>query len=221
MRILDPDPPRFSVIPKTSTSFAISWHPNNGTVWGLSGATFHLRYGILGSSEYNQTEEVALPVRNFVLDNLRPDSDYYIVGVARENNRYSESPQYKLHTSSGLNLSHLNAANLREAAWFIVILVVLGITLLILTVCCCCAHYRSGKYPVKQREKKFGKADNDQDEYKKFMEYHQLNEKDDPPTISVSLAADSTIDSRRRAMSLEGSQKSHHESEQLIPHRNS
>ncbi|CAD5224223.1 unnamed protein product [Bursaphelenchus xylophilus] len=218
-----PDPPKFSAIPTSSTSFKITWHPNNGSNWGLSGTTFHLKYGILGSSDFNRTDEIALPTRSFLLDNLLPDADYWILGVARENDRHTESQEYQLHTSSGINLSHLNTENLREAAWFIVILIVLAVALVILVLCCCCAHFRGRKYSVKKRERQFGKPDRDSDEYRKFLEYHHLNERDDPPTISVSLAADSTLDSRKRAPSIEDSQKSHgslNEHAQLLPNKN-
>jgi hypothetical protein len=90
--------------------------------------------------------------------------------------------------------------NLREAAWFIAILVVLALILLILAICCCCAQCRvSGRYSVQKREKQFGLIDPGADEsgeYQKFLEYHHLGSAaNDPPTISVSLA-DSTLEGK-------------------------
>jgi hypothetical protein len=90
-----------------------------------------------------------------------------------------------------------NLENLREAAWFIAILVVLALILLTLAICCCCAQCRvSGRYSVQKREKQFGligSGDESAGEYQKFLEYHHLGGANDPPTISVSLA-DSTLE---------------------------
>jgi hypothetical protein len=122
--------------------------------------------------------------------------DYWIIGVTRENDRKTQSPRFKVRTG-GFGLSHINAENLRDAAWFIAILVVLAIILLTLAICCCCAQCRvSGRYSVQKREKQFGLIPDESTEYQKFLEYHHLGGAD-PPTISVSLA-DSTLEGRAK-----------------------
>ncbi|KAI6224569.1 hypothetical protein M3Y95_00766900 [Aphelenchoides besseyi] len=192
----NPDVPRFAVLPHKSRSFLIRWQAIDASTYPMPGTTFYVQYALVGSEQWNRTEEIALPKRELLLEDLRADTDYWIIGVARENDRRTHSARYKVHTGGGLSLSHINAENLREAAWFIAILFVVGVILLILAGCCCIAQCRSGKYSVQKREQEFGKVD-DPEEYKKFLEYHHLHDRDDPPTISVSLA-ESTIDSRKR-----------------------
>jgi hypothetical protein len=55
------------------------------------------------------TEEIALPKRELILDGLQSQQDYWIVGVARENDRRTHSPRFKVRTGGGLGLSHINA----------------------------------------------------------------------------------------------------------------
>ena len=168
----------------------------------------------VGTENWNQTDEIALPRRELLIEGLKSDAAYWLIGVARENERRTDSARYKIHTAGGIGLSYLNAGeaikkqreeapiatlsiseHLREAAWFIAILVVIGIILLILALFCCIAHCRSGKYSVQKREEQWGKQ-NEASEYSKFLEYHHLNERDDPPTISVFACR---LDDRRKA----------------------
>ncbi|KAI6175506.1 Neuroglian [Aphelenchoides bicaudatus] len=206
-QLRDPDPPLFSVMPFKSHSFLVKWQAPDPTNYSFPGTTFHLKYTLAGSDQWNTTEEIALPKRELILDGLQSQQEYWIIGVARENDRRAQSLRFKVLTGGGLGLSHFNPENLREAAWFIAILVVLALILIILAICCCCAQCRvSGRYSVQKREKQFGLIGvgaDESGEYQKFLEYHHLGaSSNDPPTISVSLA-DSTLEGRAKRVPMQ------------------
>uniref|UniRef100_A0A915CPP1 Fibronectin type-III domain-containing protein n=1 Tax=Ditylenchus dipsaci TaxID=166011 RepID=A0A915CPP1_9BILA len=120
----------------------------------MSGTTFQIKYKTQGSSHWQLSEPISLPYTQLDIVNLEESTDYSIVGIAREGaERISESSPLTFTTDSRRRISHINPEKLRNAAWFIAVLMALAISLLIITTMCYIAQkrHRIGLYSVKDQ----------------------------------------------------------------------
>ena len=74
----------------------------------MPGASFYINYTKENSKIWHQTEEIDLPNTNIVLDNLEENTNYVIVGVAKEGKRLSEALPIVVFTEGRNTVSHIN-----------------------------------------------------------------------------------------------------------------
>ncbi|CAI5447225.1 unnamed protein product [Caenorhabditis angaria] len=167
-----PDIPVFRVRNISLDQFTVEWIPNNFSTWKMPGAAFYLNYTSEGSTEYLQSEVVYLPDTSVVIKNLREDQKYFIQGVAKDGPRSTESQFLPIRTMNRDYANRLKEDSLRNAAWFVAVLAVLGIGLctICLTFCCGNRNRNREKFATRRKEIEIGHQQ-DNEEEKQFLEY--------------------------------------------------
>lgn len=133
---------------------------------------YDLKCKFSDSNIWKTSESIFLPHTAIDIFDVEEDTEYELIGVAKERALHTSSPSLYVYTLGREKMSHIDQENLQNSVWFIVLLVVLAIALLIVLCMCCCAQKKSGKYPVKQKEIEHGMySAEDDDEHKKFLEY--------------------------------------------------
>ncbi|GMR48446.1 hypothetical protein PMAYCL1PPCAC_18641 [Pristionchus mayeri] len=165
-----PDRPKFKVMNVTETAARIKWIPSEGFQWRMPGSSFYLRY-TNDNTTFIQSAPVFLPSTFLSLEDLSPNARYFIWGVSRDGNFTSTSIEpIEMFTPTTEKPSHLNQESVRNAFWFLAVLVAVAVALIAVLVTCCCEQRRSGRYAVRRKEMEIGHQI-DADEERTFLEY--------------------------------------------------
>ncbi|GMT24852.1 hypothetical protein PFISCL1PPCAC_16149, partial [Pristionchus fissidentatus] len=165
-----PDRPRFKVLDVTETSARVEWIPTEGFQWRMPGSSFYLSYS-KDNETFIQSAPVFLPLTSLRLDDLTPNTRYLLWGISRDGNLTSSTIEpVELLTPTTEKPSHLNQESVRNAFWFLAVLVAVAVALVAVLITCCCEQRRSGRYAVRRKEMEIGHQV-DADEERTFLEY--------------------------------------------------
>uniref|UniRef100_A0A1I8BUY4 Fibronectin type-III domain-containing protein n=1 Tax=Meloidogyne hapla TaxID=6305 RepID=A0A1I8BUY4_MELHA len=116
------------------------------------------------NDEWKLSEWITLPQTSLELKDLKKDTDYIIIGIAREIGvSLTYSKPLTIKTESSKMISLFNKERIRSAAWFLSVLIVSAIVLSIACAMCALSQRNSGGLVgvvngIKLREKRFGPA---------------------------------------------------------------
>uniref|UniRef100_A0A8R1TTT8 Uncharacterized protein n=1 Tax=Onchocerca volvulus TaxID=6282 RepID=A0A8R1TTT8_ONCVO len=150
----EPDIPNFTVEAISPTTARVEWLPSNGSEWAMPGSTFLVNYSIANSDDWIESEQISLPRTEVLLIDLEEDTQYKMIGIAKEGQRQRTSEVITIRSLSRATITHISHESLQSAAWFIAVLCAVVLALFTAAVMCCCERQRSSKYSIKQKDLK-------------------------------------------------------------------
>ncbi|KAF7638211.1 hypothetical protein Mgra_00002441 [Meloidogyne graminicola] len=129
--------------------------PYRISVWAETGGGEDLNKWLL-------SKWITLPQTSFELKELKEDTEYIIIGIAKEGttNLFSYSKPLIIKTENSKIISIFNKERIRTAAWFLSVLIV-SIIILLISCLMCLLYQRNSRgiiNLIKLREKKFGQS---------------------------------------------------------------